>query len=55
MLLKDCKDCTYLVSLIALGQGARCNKTENNIQNENNLPILISKVKDCKVNEGKLK
>ena len=53
MLLKDCKDCMYFVSLIALGQGARCNKTKNNINNESELPVLISKVKDCKFKKEK--
>jgi len=48
MLIKECNGCQYKINLIALGFGVRCNHKENQ-KGEKSLPILISKVNNCKL------
>jgi len=51
MYSKDCKECKWVVWLVALGLGVRCKHPKNNKETElptkneeTELPILISKV-----------
>jgi hypothetical protein len=50
MLSNICKDCKHVAWLVAIGQGVRCTKKENNkLNNEGNIdgiPIIISCIKD---------
>ena len=43
----DCKDCKWVVWLVGLGLGVRCNHPKNNKEGDD-LPIIISRIpKGC--------
>ena len=54
MLTKDCKNCSYLIWMIGVGQGVRCGHPGNQKykpNDSNNLPVIISYIpSDCNYN-----
>lgn len=46
MLINECNGCKYLIWQIAIGLGVRCGHPDRKVENE--LPITINKVIDCK-------
>ena len=53
MLIKECEGCRYLIKLIGLGLGVRCNHPDRR-ENDKLIPI-ISTIDNCKIKEYSIK
>jgi hypothetical protein len=51
MLIKECEGCIYLIRMIAIGQGVRCDHPDR--KPKEGLPPVISNIKECELKEVK--